>query len=470
MYREICMQSERIGNTVAKSSRSRRPFGRPRQQQYYEEDVGFLDVARAENADVLPKSPRAPMHVVGQQDAYLYDTCKRSLTFVMDTKDASFGKTLLLLWLSYGLAKKEGRAFFIDDTRWPYGSYTSYFKLPPTPGCAPPSASHVLPCPHSADHILVSAETVPWTFGPSFRTEFEDARSIGLDQNGRVFDMMRAGYNDLFHLLGEDANYLQTRVRTLREDANAHGGAVIGMHMRRGDLHPFEYQYSRDYLPLDRYVSAARHLLQAHVKHRHGSDSAAPSAHSDVDDFSAMLESLRSPLLVSSDDPEIYSSPDLSLAASPFALSPAQDRIQLATKAALDKTSPAEPLREPGSAYVKHVDENSGWEGGFYSALFYSLGRSRSSTEPSTRPASIANETDAQTDGDMSEQTLRMRQLIGRAYLLDLAVLGHSDGVVCTVSSAACRVLAIMMGRDAVTDGRWKNVDDGRMWSWDGLL
>ena len=61
-----------------------------------------------------------------------------------------------------------------------------------------------------------------------------------------------------------------------------------------------------------------------------------------------------------------------------------------------------------------------------------------------------------------------MRELVGRAYLLDLAVLGESDGVVCGISSATCRLLGVMLGWDAVKEGKWVNVDDGRAWSWDG--
>ena len=61
-----------------------------------------------------------------------------------------------------------------------------------------------------------------------------------------------------------------------------------------------------------------------------------------------------------------------------------------------------------------------------------------------------------------------MRELIGRGYLLDLSVLGQSDGVVCAVSSATCRVLGVMLGFDAIKEGRWVNVDDRRAWSWDG--
>lgn len=59
----------------------------------------------------------------------------------------------------------------------------------------------------------------------------------------------------------------------------------------------------------------------------------------------------------------------------------------------------------------------------------------------------------------------RLRGLIGRAYLLDLAVLGKGDGVVCGVSSATCRVLGVMLGKEAVEEGRWWNVDGEQGWA-----
>lgn len=54
----------------------------------------------------------------------------------------------------------------------------------------------------------------------------------------------------------------------------------------------------------------------------------------------------------------------------------------------------------------------------------------------------------------MQRNVLRLRELVARAYLLDLAVLDSvSDGVVCGVSSAGCRILGVMMGWDAILNG-----------------
>ena len=46
------------------------------------------------------------------------EICERSLTYVLETTDAGIGRTLMGLWLAYGLAKREDRAFFIDDAHW----------------------------------------------------------------------------------------------------------------------------------------------------------------------------------------------------------------------------------------------------------------------------------------------------------------------------------------------------------------
>jgi hypothetical protein len=101
----------------------------------------------------------------------------------------------------------------------------------------------------------------------------------------------------------------------------------------------------------------------------------------------------------------------------------------------------------------KFIDENFGWEGGFFSGMFWNLGASPGSPNrgPTTAP---------------SEETLRLRSLMGRAYMMDLAVLADaSDAVICTASAAGCRVLAVMMGwEEAMENGAWVNVDAAAGW------
>jgi hypothetical protein len=64
-----------------------------------------------------------------------------------------------------------------------------------------------------------------------------------------------------------------------------------------------------------------------------------------------------------------------------------------------------------------------------------------------------------------TKEALQLRELLGRAYLLDLAVLAQSDKVVCGVSANACRILAVMLGWDrAFEKNDWNNVDGGYEW------
>lgn len=427
-YKDMCSQGDTMRAGLSVDSGYSHAKHWWQRSGYFATDPTYLDIKEAEDLGALPKSKGDSANV-----------CERSMTFVLDDKEASFGKTLLLLWMSYGLAQEEGRSFFIDDSTWAWGKFSAYFRPPPAPQCARPPPHQIVPCPHSARHVAVSSATARWTFGRSFEKEFRATHKHGLASQRRIFDLARAGYKALFVLTGEDALYAASRIAKLQDDATAHHGSLVGMQIRRGDLHPFEYEYNGDYLPLERYAAAARSLLQS------GHDTAAASGLNDP-------ELIGSPLVLASDDPRILDAAELQQAAAPFTVQRAQERIQLATKDVLDQSSPKTPERAPGSAYVKHVDENTGWEGGFFSGLFFSLGGGGSSSSSSSA----------------DDQRMQLRHLVGRAYLLDFAVLGASDGVVCAISSATCRAVAVMMGWDAVREGKWLNVDDKRSWSWNG--
>lgn len=445
-YQDICRASEAVSKSVEAVSRRSRIMGKAsihHTKQYYTVDRGFMDVDEVEAMNLLP-SVLAQHHITvvgGSEDANhtsRLPVCEKSLIFALETVDAGFGHSLLALWLSYGLAKKEGRAFFVDDSNWPYGNYTSYFPAPPQPACSPPPPQQILPCPHSARHLIVSAATLPWTFGPAFNAEYHSGHPFGIQKSRKVFDLLRSGYEDLFSLMDDDAAFFEQRLSVLQTVSSATDTPLIGMHIRRGDRHPYEYEYSNDYLPLERYASAASTLFTSF-----------PSNHT-------LSPKENVALLLASDDPDILTSPDL-IHSLPSTLTVArvQERIVLASKKTL---APAVPLREPGSAYTKHVDENSGWEGGFFAALFFALGKGH--------PSSSGVE---EIDPEMMQQAMQLRELVGRAYLLDLAVLSNADAVVCASSSAACRIMGVMMGWDKIASGHWNNVDAKREWSWDGL-
>lgn len=297
----------------------------------------------------------------------------------------------------------------------------------------------MLPCPHHARHLVVSAATRRWAFGGAFNEHFEDPRKMEVYRQKPIFELARAGYEALFQL-ADDSTYVQNRImelvaKTVHVPPETQNGVIIGVHVRRGDLHPREFQYSDSYIPLDRYADKARDLLHKAF------NSSSPSG-----DENEMVE-MRSIMVVASDDPDVYESEEFSQAAR------AQEQIRLASRSVM-----ASPVLEPtgNPLFKRFVEESVGWEGGFFAGMFWSLGRS------DTMPASENPKLKLQPTAEAT----RLRELVGRAYLMDLAVLGGaSDAVVCTVSSMGCKLLAVMMGWEkAIEKEAWTNIDGEFEW------
>jgi hypothetical protein len=449
---------------------------------YYYRDPHFMDIAEAESHRLLPdhssQKPLTPPQDPSTTGSSL-KRCTRTLTYALETSNAGLGHTLLTLWLAYGLAQSEDRAFFVDDTNWPYGSYGTYFKLPPSPGCLPPPKTQVVPCPHQARHLLVSAATTRHTFGHMFMDHFEDARKMGVMRQHKVFGMMRIGYEALFQgkLNDEDEAYFRDRVAELDSSTRIQGGEEIGVHVRHGDRHPLEYQYQKSYIPLEKYLDTAYNLSSQWPR------PASSPTH----------------ILIASDDPDVYVDP-LITSASAFPSSKTPTKI---AKTEIEKAQSHISLASK-KTLAASGKTGLGWEGGFFKDVFWALGApptfkapdSIQSPPPSTPPphrrrrSSHARDTppknlkradlssssrtvaaDLDLDLDLDPHThpsssaLKLRQLVGRAYLLDLAVLGQSDRVVCALSAYGCRILAVMMGWErAIVDGGWINVDGDFDW------
>jgi hypothetical protein len=293
----------------------------------------------------------------------------------------------------------------------------------------------MLPCPRHARHLVVSASTASYTFGGAFNEAFEDAHKMEVFRQKPVFDLARAGYEALFNLAPADASYVNKQIDDLHNqtlpsfDNSAHRtGIVVGIHVRHGDRRPYEFQYKDSYVPLDRYSAKARSIINSTSFGEGG-----------------QLLAERNIMVIASDDPEVYESEEFSRTAR------AQNQIQLASKSMLDSAKPS--YENPR----KFVDETVGWEGGFFAGMFWSLGR------PSSVPATAVELKD--TNLPPTEEALRLRELLGRAYLMDLAVLAGSDSVVCTVSSMGCKLLAVMMGwEQAIVNQNWVNIDGDFEW------
>lgn len=498
-YRDICEQASDVAKHVAELKNPGGGHSHAGHYSYYHVDQNYMDVSEAEYHDLLPGTKKdKPKHaylpnaagldsdVVGFGSALdsskeQKKVCQTSLTYVLESEDAGLGNTLMGLWMSYGLAAKEGRAFFIEDNNWAYGNYTTYFQPPPSQSCIPPPRTQRVPCPRHANHLIVSSATVPWTFGHSFNEEFEDPHKMRVERQWPIFALAEHGYNTLFHLNDEDNKYLETRLSDLNSTIRDKNGIEIGVHVRHGDRHPLEFQYQKSYLPLSLYLDAAREILTSHF------ETDDDKAKSD-DGMDMMMSEMSSKMLIASDDPAVYTAPELSTGLK------AQSQISLAGKTA------ASPSPQTSAAAKADFTDHTGWEGGFYQNVFWGLGldssipfvggpapskTSKGNADKSKekgkdnhpRRSFFSSSSEAPPpDRDPNDphsnpppSALHLRQLVGRAYLLDLAVLGQADAVVCGVSSVSCRVLAVMMGWEkAIQEGQWRNVDGD--WFWKGII
>ena len=406
-YADICSHIDEVAEHVAGHSISKSATHRA----YYHGDNNFIDVGEAKSQGLLPAG--------GKLEAATQPICDKSLTFILDATEAGLGSTLLGLWLSYSLAQEEGRAFFIDDSTFAYGNYSTYFSVrPPLPNCRPPPRSHRVPCPRQPKHLVVSPATYAWTFGEEFRNHYS---------RRQIFDMASNGYKALFSLRDDDAEYGNQRHAELKKHDAGIDNALVGIHLRRGDRHPLDFAYQLGYLPPHFYKQAA-------------------------EEYASMFAS--SKIVLASDDPEMYSHGELS------GYTRVQERITLASKKALSSGS-------------------VGWEGGFFKDLFWDLGlpleayeQQRIGSPMPTRHgkhSKLHQQSKAAETRDYriepTDEAHQLRQFIGRAYLLELSILGQSDRVVCAVSSYTCRILAVMMGWErAFEKGHWKNVDGIYEW------
>lgn len=452
-------------------------------------DKHFLDVHEAETQNLLPgfsnnalaknhKSSGASVKIdrLGVDGQYLSarSVCRSSMTYVLESNtDAGLGNALMGLWMAYGVAEREGRAFFVDDSRWAYGKWEDMFEVVPALGsmgpgmgrCIQPERYEMVPCPRQAKHLVVSAgmaaEVFGFANGAKSPSHMESASSgFGNNKNKHnreMYALARRGYEALFHLTPPDKEYVFARVtehkvKTYAVEGAEHNGKIIGLHVRRGDLHPLEYQYAASYIPLMEYAGAAEEMLNASV----------------AEDSVARKKSL---FVVASDDPLVYSAEEVVGLGTTVR---AQEMIRLAGKEDEGdgedndgKNGQKKKQKSDNDRLFMHKfeEETFGWEGGFFGAMFWNLGSGGNG--PSAAAAAAAGG----SRPEPSEDIVRLRSLIGRAYMMDLAVLADltsepGGGIVCAVSAMGCRLLAVMMGEErAFGRGEWHNVDGGYGWS-----
>ncbi len=271
-----------------------------------------------------------------------------------------------------------------------------------------------------------------------------------------IFAMMRAGHDALFHLASADQSYTDKRIATFDGLIHSKGGIELGIHVRHGSKHPWEFQYSKTYIPDSKYVSAARTLVE--------------EAFEGTDHNETHAAQMASKLILASDDPEVYHTWDFSHALR------AQDRIILPGETPANKAASSEAVVEP-------MADGTTWEGGFTPEIFWDLGDmekegkgwNADGTSPSD-DAAPAEEGKSEDDEEVVAATwgpdtpptdlgMQLRQQVARSYLIDLAVVGKADRVICTVSSIGCRLLAVIMGwEEAIVQKHWHNIDGDFDW------
>lgn len=330
-----------------------------------------------------------------------------------------------------------------------YGKYSDLFQPPAKPDCSPPPPNHRLPCPRQARHLLISSGNSAWIFGNSFREHFRINSNDYIHRQQRTFELAHSGYEALFHLAEPDAASAKTRLSQLDSQFRSKSRLVVGIHVRRGDKHPWEYQYQDSYTPLETFTRTAESMIESHFHPSHSS-----RLSNEVPVVPKSAEETDSPILLASDDPDVYSLRELANT------SRAQSHISLANKAALDAATPTDAaFQDPDNYFKKFVEGNVGWEGGFFPSVYWGLGNPSAGSQAAR---GLREEREVTPPSDLS---LKLRQLVARAYLLDLAVLGKSDAVVCGVSSMGCRLLGVMMGWEkGILGGRWRNVDGNYEW------
>ncbi|KAM5369915.1 hypothetical protein ACJZ2D_008816 [Fusarium nematophilum] len=448
-YAEMASQCREVSSR-ARDLHRKAPLTEQEIMNYDARDEYFVDVYDAERSGLLTPGKglraKAKGRFVGVNKNHMKykPVCSSSMTFVLETSDAGLGNTLMMLWTFYGLAKKQGRDFFIVDSRWAYGPYTEIFDTPPIPDCRPPPIHHIVPCPFQARHLVVSASTAKEIF-PALLAKNHRIGGTGDDVRD-LFELARTGFEDLFVLSHDDQAYVDNRIKGLQAKAKVGDTAttrtpVVGLHIRHGDQHPLEFQYRETYIPAELFLKHVGLLVEEHYN---ASGTEDPSNRHFI-------------TVLASDDPTVREEPEFSN----VVLS--QDRIRLASKGAIQEAN--------GNPHMLHnfVDETFGWEGGFFAPMFWNLGVERKNNAAEA-PAGVnvedVNE-EARHMAPPSEDTLRLRSLIGRAYMMDLAVLSESsDKIVCAVSAMGCRLLAVMMGwEDGMEKRGWVNVDGSYGWT-----
>lgn len=118
-YADICSQSKKVAHHVMELNSPAN--GTNRQQGHYgysHVDPHFIEASEVEEYIGVRGDVGRTDTLDSERQQHVKTVCQKSLTYVLETSNAGLGDTLMGLWMSYGLAKKENRTFFINDSNW----------------------------------------------------------------------------------------------------------------------------------------------------------------------------------------------------------------------------------------------------------------------------------------------------------------------------------------------------------------
>ncbi|KAI5817225.1 hypothetical protein BZA77DRAFT_245206, partial [Pyronema omphalodes] len=185
-----------------------------------------------------------------------------SLTYTLsaiENHPQGLAESLLELFSAYGLSLYENRHFILDDSSWPWGSWTDYFlpqsKSPLFSNSQKSPSPPMLPCPRTSHHLQISHATHTFIFGHAFTDHFELPQFSGSARQKRIFQLVESGYKALFHLQPALETEAKKRIRQLTETAGA--GEWLVIHVRRGDYVPRTWAWHEGVIPLEVFVDFA---------------------------------------------------------------------------------------------------------------------------------------------------------------------------------------------------------------------
>lgn len=102
VYSGVCISAQEVSSMARSHGEEHEGGHGAGHHNYYWVDDLFVDPADSGESFSEPGS----------------DICETSLTYMLESSNSGFGVALMGLWSAYGLAKGEGRAFFVDDRDW----------------------------------------------------------------------------------------------------------------------------------------------------------------------------------------------------------------------------------------------------------------------------------------------------------------------------------------------------------------